>query len=86
MSTSIIGDNANLHAGVLAQGEAQGLRAMIEEEAVPCPCCGGTGYLVLQGHGFWSPEAGDWSTDCDWCGSTGSLTRATATEYWEALR
>lgn len=74
MTTCCIGDNANLRAGVLAEGEAQDLQAMAEAELVECPVCGGEGstlFVVIR-------------YLCEWCDGTGRCTRATATA-WEGI-
>lgn len=80
MSTSIIGDNANLHAGVLTRAELDGLMETAWSEMVVCPECRGARF-VTKVH---IADVGDVAHLCEWCEGTGEVTRAVAGEWEEA--
>lgn len=74
--TCIIGDNANLHAGVFTLDELDAIKADIAAEPVTCPDCDGCG----DGAPF------EGCPPCDWCFGSGFVTRATRDEWMEAQR
>lgn len=71
--SGIIGDNANLHAGVLTIAELDDLMETVWSEAVECPACGGSGDA-------------NWCHPCEWCEGEGLVTRAEVGEWVEARR
>lgn len=78
--SGIIGDNANLHAGVIDRAELDDMMETTWAEVIECPACQGLRQAIYPGFPYLSYDR------CEWCEGTGRCARLVAGEWEESLR